>query len=291
MTIPLAVGVAVVAVTAVLAAQALLRSRVPEDGLWGRPEPNHSGSVMAVMGGVFAILVAFVMFLAFQNFVTAKRSADTEAVAVERQFHEAGALHPALRRHVYGDLVCYSRAVIEDEWPKLEEGDHSELVDDWGLESESTFRLARLSDPAEAEASRQINEIEQDREEARRDRITAADGFVPALLWVALITGGTLLILYILSFVNPGIRRGLQMLQLAAVTTVAALNLCVVAFLDTPFSGAAGSVGPTAMERTLEELDRELELQPTPVAIPCDESGRPEAGHAGPIRNMGPAPR
>jgi hypothetical protein len=79
-TIPLALTIAVLAVGVMLGAQALLRTRAPEDGFWGRPEPNHSGSVMAVMGGVFAILVAFVMFLAFQNFISAKRNADTEAV-------------------------------------------------------------------------------------------------------------------------------------------------------------------------------------------------------------------
>ena len=81
--------------------------------------------------------------------------------------------------------------------------------------------------------------------------------------------------IYILTFANPGIRRGLQALQLAAVTTVASLNLCVVAFLDSPFSGATGSIESTAMERTLAEIQGELEEQTTPSPIPCDESGRP----------------
>ena len=275
MTIPLALAIATLAVGVVLAAQALLRSRAPQDGFWGRPEPNHSGSVMAVMGGVFAILVAFVMFLAFQNFVSAKRNADTEAVAVERQFHAAKGLNPSLRADVQGDLVCYARAVIEDEWPKLEDGEHSELVDDWGIENRAAVHRADFSDPAEAESATLFDEIEQDREQPRRDRIATAEGFVPTLLWVALIAGGSLLILYILSFTNPGVRRPLQMLQLAAVTTVAALNLCVVAFLDTPFSGASGSIGPSAMEHALEELDRELGMEQSSAPIPCDESGRP----------------
>ena len=266
---------AAVALVVVLGLQSLLRHLAPENGFWGTPEPNHSGSVMAVMGGVFAILVAFVMFLAFQNFVSAKRNADTEAVAVERQFNAVEGFRPALRDELQGNLVCYARAVIDDEWPKLEQGEHSELVDDWGLESEAAVRRARLADPAEEQATRLFGEVDQDRLEARRDRIQAADGFVPALLWVALITGGTLLVLYILTFANPRVSRGLQALQLTAVTTVAALNLCVVAFLDTPFSGAAGSIGPTAMEAALsEELERELEIAARPVTIPCNEAGR-----------------
>jgi hypothetical protein len=165
--------------------------------------------------------------------------------------------------------------VIDEEWPKLEDGEHSELVDDWGIEDRAAAHRADFSDPAEAESATLFDEIEQDREQARRDRITAAEGFVPGLLWVALIAGGSLLILYILSFTNPGVRRPLQMLQLVAVTTVAALNLCVVAFLDTPFSGASGSIGPTAMEHALGELDRELAAQGAAVPIPCDRSGRP----------------
>jgi hypothetical protein len=71
------------------------------------------------------------------------------------------------------------------------------------------------------------------------------------------------------------------------VTTVAALNLCVVVFLDMPFSGASGSIGPTAMEHTLEELDRELDLQPAAVEIPCDATGRPGAGHGAPAGDAG----
>jgi hypothetical protein len=228
-----------------------------------------------VMGGVFAILVAFVMFLAFQNFVSAKRNADIEAVAIERQFHAARGFNPALRGELQGDLVCYARAVIDDEWPKLAEGEHSELVDDWGIENQAAVQQADFADPAEAESAQLVDQIEQDREQARRDRIAAAEGFVPALLWVALITGGTLLVLYILTFVNPGVRRRLQMLQLAGVTTVAALNLCVVAYLDTPFSGSSGSIGPSAMEHALSELDRELAAEEAAVPIPCDDSGNP----------------
>jgi hypothetical protein len=41
------------------------------------------------------------------------------------------------------------------------------------------------------------------------------------------------------------------------------------------------------MEHALGELDRELEMQPTPVEIPCDENGRPEPGHGAPAGDAG----
>lgn len=275
MTIPLAVLIAAAAVAAALTVLFILRRLAPEEGFWGRPEPNHSGSAIAVMGGVFAILVAFVMFLAFQNFIDAKRSADLEAIAIEREFHAAEPFNPRLRSHLHGRLVCYGRAVVFTEWRELENGEHSELVDDWGLEGEAAVERADIGDPIEAYSLARFDEIESEREVGRRDRIQAAEGFVPPLLWVALLTGGTLLILYLMSFANPGIRPGLQALLLGAVTTVAALNLCVIRFLDTPFSGAAGSIEPTAMERTLSELDRELEAEFADTPIPCDGAGNP----------------
>jgi hypothetical protein len=124
------------------------------------------------------------------------------------------------------------------------------------------------------------------RQEARQDRITAAERFVPGLLWVALITGGAVLILYLTTFANPGIRPALQALLVGGVTLVAALNLSVIRYLDTPYSGAAGSIKPTSMELTLEEINRELRREFAGTPIPCDRSGSPRgdvfrAGEAG----------
>jgi hypothetical protein len=97
-TVPLALLIAAAAAVAVaLTLLFVLRRLAPENGFWGEPEPNHSGSAVGVLGGVFAILVAFVMFLALQNFINAKRMANAEATAVERQFHVAEAFHAGLR--------------------------------------------------------------------------------------------------------------------------------------------------------------------------------------------------
>lgn len=275
MTIPLALLIAATAVTAALTLLFVLRRLAPEDGFWGRPEPNHSGSAIAVMGGVFAILVAFVMFLSFQNFTQAKRDADAEAAAVEREFHTAEGVRPSLRARLHGRSVCYARAVIHDEWPKLEDGEHSELVDDWALESESPLAGANLGDAAEARVVAVFDDLELKREEARQDRILASERFVPGILWVALIAGGSVLILYVSTFANRSIRPVLQALLIGGLTTIAALNLSVIRFLDTPYSGAAGSIDPAAMELTLSEIDRELQREFPETPIPCDESGNP----------------
>jgi hypothetical protein len=274
-TVPLALLIAAAAAAVALTLLFVLRRLAPDDGFWGQPEPNHSGSAIGVLGGVFAILVAFVMFLALQNFIDAKRKAEAEATAVERQFHVAEAFHPGLRTRLHGRLICYARAVSFEEWPQLEHAEHSELVDDWGLESEIAVERADLGDPVEAHVLGLFDELELERAEARRDRIAAAERFVPGLLWVALIAGGTVLILYLTTFANRGTRPALQALLVGGVAMVAALNLTVIRFLDSPYSGAAGSVKPTAMEATLEEIDRELQREFAGTPIPCDGSGNP----------------
>jgi hypothetical protein len=96
MTIQLAVGIAAVVVAVAVAAVLVLRRIAPPQGFWGDPEPNHTGAAMGVIGSAFAILVAFVMFLAFQSFVNARQNINTEATATQHLFESAGLFRPAV---------------------------------------------------------------------------------------------------------------------------------------------------------------------------------------------------
>jgi hypothetical protein len=63
--------------------------------------------------------------------------------------------------------------------------------------------------------------------------------------------------------------------MVAAAAAVGAVNLCVIGFLDTPFSGAPGSVKPTAMRCALAHMEAG-----GPAALPCDARRRPQVGSA-----------
>lgn len=54
--------------------------------------------------------------------------------------------------------------------------------------------------------------------------------------------------------------------MVAAVAIIVVSGLVLVRFLDRPYEGKSGSIKPTAMERTLAQMEREHRGQ---AIIPC----------------------
>jgi hypothetical protein len=275
MTIPAAIGIAAGAVLLAVGLSLLVRRLAPPEGLWGTPEPNHSGSSLAALGSGFAILVAFVLFVAFQGYLGARNQSDEEANATERMFHASEVFPAPLRRGLHAELICYARSVIALEWPLLEEGEESRQVDAWTRTLEVIAGEAELRDPLQAQALADYTDTNRDRDNGRRERLQEAQPAVPSLLWVALITGAVVLVVYVASFSRREVRLGVQVLPVAAIALVATLNLCVIRFLDIPYSDVAGSVKPTAMQKSLANMTAELREEYPDTRIPCDQSGRP----------------
>jgi len=77
------------------------------------------------------VLVAFVMLLTFESYSTAKAEAGQEATAVAELFHTAALFSPPSAGDLQGQLICYGRAVRDDEWRTMRHGRESELVKRW----------------------------------------------------------------------------------------------------------------------------------------------------------------
>jgi hypothetical protein len=262
-------GALAVAVSVMLVARRL----APDGGYLGMPEPNHTGSALSVLGTGFAILTAFVLLLAFQSFLNAKRNADAEARATQEQFRLADYFPAAHRERLEGELVCYARAVVLDEWPSMRHGGRSELVDRWRQAINGDIHLVPVRDQQDAIEYSEWFDQRALREQGRRERLQEAAPFIPPLLWVALVMAALILVGYVCIFANRSIRWPFQLAVVCAVTAVAAMNLCVVRFLDTPYADVAGSIKPSSMRQSLGDMERGL--SPAAPGPPCDGRGRP----------------
>ena len=271
MSVATAILVTVGAAALAMGAMVIARRLAPPSGFLGTPEPNHTGSALAALGTGFAILTAFVLLLAFQSYSNAKRSADDEAGAVQEQFYVAGLFPAAPGRVLQGELICYGRAVVHDEWPRMRHQQRSALVDRW------TTALARDIRPVLSPGLQQSGQVSDwfdqraVREDGRRGVLQEAQPFVPPLLWVALLLGAAVLGLYLLTFANRGIRLPFQLTVIGALAVITAMNLSVVRFLDHPYENVAGSIKPTAMRQALAIIERG-----STAPVPCDRRGRPE---------------
>src|SRR6266545_584512 len=95
------------------------RRRAPEGGFFS--DLDRAAGVFGVLGTSFAVLLAFVIFVAFESYVEAKDKAGQEAVAVLELYHTAKLFPSPVRETLDGELACYARSVIDDEWPTMKD--------------------------------------------------------------------------------------------------------------------------------------------------------------------------
>jgi hypothetical protein len=136
----------IVAVTAVAVAAMLLVRRNAPDGSYFNDGDRASG-VFGVLATGFAVLLGFVVFLAFTSYDASRVGAETEALTVAQQLETAQFFPPAVVGELTGELVCYARSVVRGEWARLEAGTQGEHINPWGVE---LFRTLKTVQPKTA---------------------------------------------------------------------------------------------------------------------------------------------
>jgi hypothetical protein len=265
-SIPVAIALVAGAVALAIGAMLLARRIAPVGGIYG--EARGIGIYSAIQGSL-GVLIAFVIFLAFQNYLLARSAAQDEATAVLEQFRKADLFTPAVRDRVRSELVCYGRAVAGPEWRAMENGRSSPAVDAAVGRLQDVFAPAERSGVINPTAASRFLDDADKRTDGRQRRLAAATPFVPALLWVMLVGGGVVVLLFLLGFADRSERRLGQLFIAAAPTAILASGLVLVFFFDHPFAGTSGSIKPAAMERTLDRVQLIATAQHEVLRPPC----------------------
>lgn len=252
----------------------VLMRRLAGDEPFFRDSSIAGGAFGAVRSPV-AVLLAFVVFLAFQGYTRADVSARNEASAVLTMFRTAAQLPPKTADRLERDLICYSRTVIEDEWPAMEHGDESPVIDHWLFETEQAIGDLVIRTPLDEQVLSEFFAETNVREEMRDDRLAEADGVVPSPVWIVLILGGLMIVVYVAFFSSPRERLLSQFVMMGTTVIVITSGLLLVAFFDRPYADGPGSLKPTAMEASLERMELERQAEPFATEPPCDPSGDP----------------
>ena len=270
-------GLIVAVVTAVaITAMLLVRRRSPEGSYF--EDGDRAAGVFGVLATGFAVLLGFVVFLAFESFDTARSGAETEAQIVREQFETAQLFPVAVRARLSGNLVCYARDVVHREWPKMQSRTNDDQVNAWTL---PMFRITKTVEPRSASEqaaySKWLDE-RTDRETARADRTHGAEGVIPLPLWIVLFLSAAIIFVFMLFFADSGERAVVQATMMGGVAIVITSTLLLLWFLDNPYHAGAGGLRPVAMERTIRILDQETAALSAKLTTPCDEQGAPQAG-------------
>jgi hypothetical protein len=268
-------AVIVVGVTSVsIAAMLFARRRAPEGSHFA--DGDRAAGVFGVLATGFALLSGFVVFLAFESYDTSRSGASAEARIVAHQFETVQFLPAPARQRLAGELVCYARNVVHQEWPKMKSGTLGDGPNVWGV---TLFRSLLGTQPrsstAQAAYAKYLDE-RSDREDARADRAHGAQGVIPTPVWIVLFLSAGILFLFMLFFADPAEGVVVQATMMGGVMVLVTSLLLLLAFLDNPYAGDVGVLKPTAMESTLKVMQLDARVVGG-VTAPCDVNGLPRS--------------
>ena len=267
--------IVVVANAVAIGAMLLVRRGAPEGSRF--KDGDRASGVFGVLAGGFAIFAGFIIFLAFTSYDQSRTGGESEALTVLQQFETARLMPAAVQERLTGAIVCYGRSVVEQEWPRMEEGRGGETINPWAV---VLFRSVRLANPVKASEQSAFDKwLDQtsDREEARSDRLHGAEGIIPSSIWLVLLLIAGVVFAFMLFFADSGEGVGAQAMLIGSATTVIVLTLLAINALDNPYGGAVGRIEPVAMERTLRIMDAARAVVNDTAPPPCDARGAPES--------------
>jgi hypothetical protein len=260
------VGVTTVAITAML----FVRRGAPAGSYF--EDGDRASGVFGVIATGFAVLIGFVVFLSFQSFDTSRSGAEAEARIVEQQFETAQFLPPDVRGVLSGELVCYARNVVYQEWPRMGSGTLATSRNPWGVAMMHELQKTEPRTPSQQTAYSKWFDQRSDRENARGDRTHGGEGVIPLPVWIVLFISSIAIFGYMLFFADSAERAIVQATMIGGVAMVFTSTLLLLWFLDHPYHSGGGGLQPVAMERTLRLLQQERS-RVTRVTVPCDSRG------------------
>jgi hypothetical protein len=265
--------IVVVACAVTISAMLLVRRRAPEGSYFS--DGDRASGVFGVLATGFALLLGFMIFLAFESYDASRSGAELEATLVAQQVQTAQFLPKDTAAELTGELVCYGRSVVGIEWDALDAGALGDQVNPWGAEMFHTLRSVKPQTATEQSAYDRWMDQTAQREQARVARVHGAEGIVPLPVWFALFFISGVIVVYMLFFADPGEGAITQGMLMGGATVVITLLILLLMFLDHPHGNGLGRLQPTAMQRSLRLIDAQVKVVGLDLTPPCDEQGRP----------------
>src|SRR5688572_21915801 len=155
-----------------------------------------AGFFIAVLGVVYAVILAFAVIAVWEDLDEARDTAEREANSVGDLYRVAEGLPDSVRLPLQEQAIAYARSVAIEEWPMLRQGRESAN----SLAAiEALWSLARRFEPngprEEALYGKLLDEV-QEMNDARRMRLLSSRAGVPWLIWGVLIGGGVVTVLF-----------------------------------------------------------------------------------------------
>jgi len=210
-----------------------------------------AGFIYAVVGIAYAVLMGLVVVASWEQFQTARNTAEREASELAELFWLGHRLPPAEGHQLQELTRSYARVVVDEEWPLMARGESSPRA--WALMDEIRLTVQNMSPDTEAGQVLYEQGLERvhDLADARRDRLVEAREGIPGILWVVLVTGAFITVGFTYLFGLDDTTTHTLMVALLAL--VIGLVLFTIGSLEYPFRGDV-RLDPDAFELVLKRF-------------------------------------
>jgi hypothetical protein len=220
---------------------------------------NELGNYLQTVGGIYAVLLAFVVYVVWGQFNEARSYLDREATALVDLHRTASGLPSRSRAAIQRGLGDYVDAVLRDEWPAMASGDEAaldrvaELLEHVWLAIHSCKPANDCQQTVYGEVLGRFNQLT----DLRTSRLSAARARIPIAMTILLYTGAVLTVgsVYLLAFDQ----LWLHMLVTAALAGAIAHILFLIRDLDDAFAGD-WQIAKAPFERARRNFERAAHL-------------------------------
>lgn len=221
---------------------------------WDKHKENHevAGFLFNALGLIYAVIVAFVMFISWNEYSEAENFCAREADNLKILYRNSSAFDQMHQEQIRFALNTYLQTVISEEWPILDKGMVSEKARNdflglWGI----YLRMNDLNDKNTEAVYRESLVNLREAANARMMRVAQSRKRIPPIVWTVIIVGALTSIGFSLFFGTREFRVQAVLTSLFAMTN--ALIIVLIYMLDHNFSGTTG-IKPEAFQILLESL-------------------------------------
>ena len=222
---------------------------------------NVGGVILGVLGGLYAIMLAFVVGIVWREYDDSGQRVAGEVAAATNVWYAASGLPQPQRRETREMLLEYARLMVDKEWPAMRSGGRSPAAVPMLARAFELVEAVHIGPNGEQNAQQMAMQQLGVMQETRYFRLDDNERGLTTFQWTILVVGSVLVISFCFLLGSDSLR--VQLLMTASVAAMIALIFVLIYELDYQFRGGIG----LPPDRWVEFIE-DHKLARIPAAVP-----------------------
>lgn len=220
---------------------------------------NDLGNYLQTVGGIYAVLLAFVVYVVWGQFNEARTFVEREAAALVDLHRIASGLANGPQKQIQDGLIDYLEAILADEWDAMAKNDEA-TIERVGLRLDRVWLAIHRYRPADDCEQTIFGEVlarYNDLADLRTSRLTSARFRIPMNMRILLYAGAVIVVgsMYLIWIPKLWVHATVT----GALGGAIAHILYLISDLDNPFDGQF-QVDKAAYQRARRSFERNKNL-------------------------------